>query len=260
MSEEDRTKDKKEKVIEKKKENKKSVVSKKGWVKFLPTAIALGLAIFFYFQWQSAKESNPEMVQKMAEQELAQVVEKVGKLVMLPEGEDPILMTIEDESGIDKSKEFFEKAKNGDKILIYKEAKKAYLYRPSENKLVSVAPVSFESEMDGENEEVVEEETKEIEQEFEVVIRNGSTTPGLAGKFSDILTAEFSNLEVVDIGDAENDNYYVSVIIVSNEEAEDMAKKLEEKFDLERLELPEWEEPGGDILVILGEDKKSLTD
>ena len=54
--------------------------------------------------------------------------------------------------------------------------------------------------------------------------------------------------------------YIIEVIIVSNEEAEEMAKKLEEKFDLERLELPEWEEPGGDILVILGEDKKSLTD
>lgn len=265
MSEEDRTEDKKERVVERKKE-KKGGVNKKGWVKFLPTIVALGLALFFYFQWQSAEKNNPEIVQQKAEQELVQMVEKVGRLVMLPEGEDPILMTIEDESGLDKSKEFFERAKNGDKILIYKEAKKAYLYRPSEDKLVSVAPVSIgsqTSEEDDENKETGNEEGGEeakIEQEFEVVIRNGSTTPGLTGKFSEILTAEFSNLKVIEMGDAGNDAYNESVIIVSNEEAEEMSKQLEEKFDLKRLELPEWEEPGGDILVILGEDKKSLTD
>lgn len=255
MSEKDRAENKKEKVIEKKKENKREGVSKKGWLRFLPTIVALGLAVFFYFQWQGAERDNPEIVQKKAEQELVQLVEEVGKLVMLPEGEDPILMTIEDESGVDKSKEFFEKAKNGDKILIYKEAKKAYLYRPSEDKLVSVAPVSIGSET---NEKV--EEEKETEQEFEVVIRNGSTTSGLAGKFLDILAVEFSNLKVVEIGDAGNDDYDKSIIIVSNEEAEEMAKRLEKEFDLKRLELPAWEEPGGDILVILGEDKKSLTD
>ena len=261
MSEEDRAENKKKEVVKKEGRDKKKI-SIKGWLKLLPTVVALGLAIFFYFQWQGAKESNPEMAQEKAEQELTQMVEKVGKLVLLPEGEEPILMTIEDETGIDKSKEFFERAKNGDKILIYKEARKAFLYRPSENKLVSVAPVSIEGDTGGENEETSDEGEEEvnIEQEFEVVVINGTTTPGLVEKFLEILTAEFSNLEVVGMEDAGNDDYYVSIIVVSNEEAEEMAKKLEERFDLKRVELSEWEEPVKDILVILGEDKKGLTE
>ncbi|MEX2010527.1 MAG: hypothetical protein WD874_01860, partial [Parcubacteria group bacterium] len=70
-----------------------------------------------------------------------EVIEKVGKLVELPEGENATVATVTDLEPL-KGQAFFAEAKVGDKVLIYGESKKAILYRPSENKIIVVAPLS----------------------------------------------------------------------------------------------------------------------
>jgi hypothetical protein len=83
--------------------------------------------------------SNPQEVSK---QETAKVVEAVGKLVELPVGETPTLATVSDVSKLE-GQQFFANAKNGDKVLIFTQAKKAVLYRSSTNKIIEVAPVNL---------------------------------------------------------------------------------------------------------------------
>ena len=66
----------------------------------------------------------------------------MGKLLALPSDEKPTVATITD---VEKLKEqvFFKNAMNNDKVLIYTKAKKAILYRPSENKIVEVGAVNI---------------------------------------------------------------------------------------------------------------------
>lgn len=110
----------------------------------------VGLAVFFYGQWQRVRNNPLQAQEEKAQRDIAEVVEAVGKLMVLPENEVPTLVVIDDKENIAKDQEFFKWAENGDQMLVYRQAKKAILYRPKSNKIVNVAPIS-------EREEEVEE-------------------------------------------------------------------------------------------------------
>lgn len=78
----------------------------------------------------------------VAQQQTADVVAAVGKLIVLPEGETPTVATVSDPDKL-KDQPFFAHAKTGDKVLVYTSAKMAYLYDPSINKVVEVAPLNI---------------------------------------------------------------------------------------------------------------------
>jgi len=73
------------------------------------------------------------------EKEAEELIEKVGELIVLPEGR-PTIATVSDKNQL-IGQPFFVNAENGDKVLIYTESKKAILYRPSIDKVVEVGPV-----------------------------------------------------------------------------------------------------------------------
>ncbi len=74
--------------------------------------------------------------------EIDALVVEVGKLIALPSDEKPTVATVTD---LDKVKDqpFFKNAKNGDKVLIYTNAKKAILYRPGEKRIIEVGAVNI---------------------------------------------------------------------------------------------------------------------
>lgn len=100
--------------------------------------VALGAAVYFFSQLNQLKEDP----QKTAQKEAQTLVAKVGKLIVLPEGEEPTVATVTDPNLL-KDQPFFANAKKGDKVLIYTNARKAILYDPENNKIVEVAPVSI---------------------------------------------------------------------------------------------------------------------
>lgn len=73
--------------------------------------------------------------------EAAGFVKKVGALIDLPQGETPTVATVTDPKKL-AGQPFFANAKAGDVVLIYTKAREAYLYDPSRNKLVQVAPIT----------------------------------------------------------------------------------------------------------------------
>lgn len=106
---------------------------------------AAGTTAYYIHRYNQAQQqvkklsSNPTVT---AQQEQQNLIAKIGKLTDLPTGETPTVATVTDITKL-KDQPFFANAKNGDKVLIYTQAKKAYLYRPSTNKLINIAPVNL---------------------------------------------------------------------------------------------------------------------
>jgi hypothetical protein len=99
---------------------------------------ATGAAGYFYKQLGEIKK-NPN---KVAQDQTNAVITAVGRLIVLPTDEQPTLATVADPSKL-KDQPFFANAKQGDKVLIYTNARKAILYDPVANKIVEVAPVNI---------------------------------------------------------------------------------------------------------------------
>lgn len=108
-------------------------------------AAAVGTAAYYVNRYHDSQKqvkklaSNPTVT---AQQEQQDLINKVGKLTVLPTGETPTVATVTDISKL-KDQAFFVNAVNGDKVLIYTQAKEAFLYRPSTNKIINIAPVNL---------------------------------------------------------------------------------------------------------------------
>ena len=76
------------------------------------------------------------------------VVQKLSNLAELPD-EEPQIVTVKDVTKLAKQA-FFDKAANGDKIIIFKEAHKAYLFRPDQNKIINITTFNI-TEVSSEN-------------------------------------------------------------------------------------------------------------
>lgn len=118
----------------------------------LPVSIAalvvvvLGVGGYLYYRSQSSQvaPTDPQAQQRLVQDEVKRLVAEVGKLIDLPQGEDPTVATVTDVEKL-SDQPFFAKAKNGDKVLIYATAKKAILYDPNTKKILDVAPVNIGS-------------------------------------------------------------------------------------------------------------------
>lgn len=104
--------------------------------------LAGGAYAYKYIQDQNAKIERLSDPQQAAKDEATRVKDLVAQLADVPADESPTVATVNDASKL-QSQAFFKNAKNGDKVLIFTKAKKAYLYRPSTNKLIEVAPINI---------------------------------------------------------------------------------------------------------------------
>lgn len=93
--------------------------------------------IYFYSQYTAVKIDR----QKIAQDERALLIAQIGQLIVLP-SEDPTVATVSNVEVL-RNQPFFANAKNGDRVLIYANARKAILFDPVNNKIVEVAPVNI---------------------------------------------------------------------------------------------------------------------
>ncbi|HRH23940.1 MAG TPA: hypothetical protein PK295_04930, partial [Candidatus Magasanikbacteria bacterium] len=96
----------------------------KRWVIIIVTCIllagSLGASGYFYMKWKSATVvPTPEDTAE----EVREVTSVVGAYMELPQGEEPTIATVIDKEKL-KNQSFFAGAENGDKVLIYSNAKK----------------------------------------------------------------------------------------------------------------------------------------
>ncbi len=95
-------------------------------------------AAYYFGQRRNAQSSSKPAAK--AQQENQTVIAQVGKLMLLPQDEQPTIATVSDKSKLG-NQDFFKNAEDGDEILVYPNAQLAIIYRPSINKIVNVAPL-----------------------------------------------------------------------------------------------------------------------
>lgn len=133
---------------------------------FIVLVVLVGAAAYLY-QQVATLESDPEA---LARQEAEALVAEVSQVILLPQGEVPTVATVSDPAAL-ADQAFFAKAKVGDKVLLYPQARKAYLYDPSAKKILEVAPINLGdvgNVAPAPAPEVEEEPEAEVEAEAEV--------------------------------------------------------------------------------------------
>ncbi len=203
-----------------------------------------GMAVggFFFVKYQKAQKiiKNPSLA---GQQEAEDLVKKISKFIFLPEGELPTIATVSDFEKL-KDQPFFEKSQNGDKVLIYTKARKAYLYRPSTDKLMDVTIVNVDF-------------ATPKPHEIRIALRNGTTTSGLTNKLEPEIKKALPNSTIVKKENAAKSDYQSTIVVVVNESATQAAKTLTDYLNATIISLPSDESMpnDADILVILGNDK-----
>lgn len=103
--------------------------------------VAIGAGAYWYFMKDDGAPLKQPETPEEAEEQVLSIIERVGKHIVLPEGEEPTIATVSDPSKL-AEQTFFANAKVGDVVLIYAQARKAYLYDPNIDKLLEVAPIA----------------------------------------------------------------------------------------------------------------------
>lgn len=129
---------------------------KNPYLYIVPASIGiLAAGGFFMYSLFGSQNQLPDLLKSASEKVLGteevkgssakqltndQLLAEVGELYLLPK-EAAEVATVVDVEKLRKDEDFFDVAENGDKLLVFKEAKKVILYRPSEKKIVDVAPL-----------------------------------------------------------------------------------------------------------------------
>lgn len=107
--------------------------------------LVIAISAGFVFLDKKRNEFKTIHSPEKAEAEAKSLVAKLSQIYLIPE-ELPTVATVTD-TGKLSGQEFFSKAKEGDKVLIFSQNKKVILYRQSTNKIIDVASLP-ESSLD----------------------------------------------------------------------------------------------------------------
>lgn len=100
--------------------------------------ITSATSYYFYTQVRTLQE-DPN---KINEEKVIALVQKVEILIALPEGELPTVVTVSDTAPLEGNP-FFKNAEVGDQVLLYTAAQKAFLYNPKSNIIIEVASLNI---------------------------------------------------------------------------------------------------------------------
>jgi len=205
--------------------------------------LILAIGAYYYLQYQKTQQllKNPSLAAQVEAQTL---VARVGRLMELPQCEQPTIATVSDVTKL-QGQSFFRKAQNGFKVLIYTKARKAILYDPKGDKIVEVTSLALEQPASA---------SATLTKPVTVVLYNGTTTYGLATNVEKQLKDNGMKLTVALKANAKKQTYTKTVVIDLTGKNAAMAKELASFLGGEVGPLPtgETKPTGADILVILG--------
>jgi hypothetical protein len=125
---------------------------KNGLIITLVIVVILALAAFgswSYYSYYQAKQklsklSTPEGQTELAQREVDLLLARIKEHMVLPEDEEPTIASVTDVEALKKTQPFFEKAQNGDRVLVYTKAGKAIIFSPERDLIVNVGAVAID--------------------------------------------------------------------------------------------------------------------
>lgn len=100
---------------------------------------------FVKTQRELAQLRTPEGQQTAAQREIEEVVRRIQKHILVPEGELPVMATVVDAEELIREQPFYRGAQDGDKVLLYLEIQRAIIYSPERDIIVNVGPLILEN-------------------------------------------------------------------------------------------------------------------
>lgn len=217
-------------------------------------ALSVAIAGYFYYQYTHSAPANSEA------DEVASLTKTLGAMMELPEGEAPTLATVTDREKL-AEQPFFQKAENGDKVLIYTNSGRAILYRPSTGKIVDVTTVNVNTPPP-QSEVVpapvtppeVQIQAQAVPSVARVALLNGSTTVGVTNGVEAQMKQSFKNVAVVSKESATKNDYTGTLVIDLAGSNADLVKSLADSLvgTVGTLPAGETVPAGADILIIVG--------
>ena len=229
-------------------------------VKILLIALIVLLSLGGFVYGQKLRGDNKKLLtqiaqlqkdpQAVANEEVAALVAKVGKLVVLPQNEQPVVATVTDVTKL-KDQPAFANAQNGDKILIYTNEKKAYLYNPTKNVIVDVIPVNL-----GQNAMTIS--GVDANHPLRVALVNGSKNTGVTNTLATrIADAKIAGVSVVSKATAKTNDYLKTIVIDLSGKWGSQAAQFAQLVGGEVATTSSETKPtNADLMVIIGADFK----
>src|SRR3989338_9847385 len=224
-------------------------------------------SLFYYSKYKDSEERLKQATLASGDNVNA-VIAKVGKLIKLPEDELPTIATISDLDKL-KGQPFFARAKVGDKVLLYTQAKKAILYDPKDNVIIEVGPLVMPSgspapSISGKSELTRVSVTPavagaSVSAGIQVAILNGTKDDGLANTYARDLAKKMPEIMVVSRTRAKIETYKKTLITDISGRKSEVLPELAKAAGAEIADLPPGETKplNADILIILGNNKLS---
>ncbi len=207
-----------------------------------------GTFSYLYYQEKNKKSMT----------EVEGIISEISKLIELPSGEIPTIATVTDKTKL-QNQTILKKAENGDKVVIYAQAQKAILYRPSTKKIVDVVPVNTATPTPV---SIISSDSAKLEDtsktsSIRTLLLNGTNTVGLTKKLQPDILIKAPEISIIDTDNAAVRTYTETIIIDVSKKFASSLKEIADKIGANVSELPEGQPvpEDADYLIILGTDK-----
>lgn len=196
------------------------------WLRYTVAIILLlVLPAAGWFYYQSQHRTVPASTAD------ARLIQEVSTRVLLPSGEKPSISTVVDSTKVTQS--FLTGARNGDKVLLFFQAGKAIVYRPSTHQVINMGPIQAPKPR--------------------VFVRKGNDLSDTSKIVNEINSTNNFVVTSQDVSPIKNYTKTVVVDIAGNRP--DVAAALANKLDAQVVPMPNGESaPDADMLVITGID------
>lgn len=246
---------------------------RKNPVLIIPTIFALlllgGLGYMFTLYKDSQKQlksytgDNTAASVTGTPDEVKRIVSSVGHHLVLPQNEEPKLVTLSNVAMLKKNQQFFSSAKDGDKMLIY--SAKVILYDPIADKVVDIAqirpPTPTGGQIQGNSGVVPAGENTQVQgvaaKKLSLGILNGSGSKDVLEKVRPVIE-KTGNLEITRSSTA-NKLYDKSMLIslknIDNVKHSELSNALSASKSTLYPKSEATPSPDLDLILIIGKDK-----